>query len=276
MLPNESQLRELYPRAGDAHLYAFGANCGELFERFDIAATPTRLCFFLAQVGHESGGLTIMEENLNYSAERMCVVWPGRFPTVAAARPFARHPEKLANNVYSGRMGNGPPESGDGWTYRGRGYIQITGRDGYEKVGSFAGLDLVRQPEFAFDPQRALAVASAFWEWKKLNDLCDLGDFLKVTRRINGGTTGMTDRRAWLDKVRRVLSVDLQLPDALSTAEIIALQRALQDAGRREVGAADGVIGPRTIAAIQRFRQEKGLSEGLFDQALLTTLNLPA
>lgn len=276
MVPSEAQLRELYPHAAHNHVEAFAGQSETLFDQFGIGETPTRLSFFLAQVGHESGGLTIKEENLNYSAERMCAVWPSRFPTVAKARPFARNPEKLANNVYSGRMGNGPPESGDGWNYRGRGYIQITGRDGYARVGNIAGLDLVGQPNLAFDPQHALAVACAFWEWKKLNDLCDLGDYVKVTRRINGGTTGITDRRAWLDKVRRVLSVDTPLPQVPIVEEIIAIQRALQKAGFREVGAADGVIGPRTIAAIQRFRQEKGLAEGLIDDDLEAALGIIA
>ena len=276
-LITESQIRELFPRAPEPHVEAFARDNPALFSRFGIDASPTRLSFFLAQVGHEAGGLTVTEENLSYSPERMVAVWPSRFADVAAARPFARNPEALANHVYGGRMGNGPADTGDGFRFRGRGYIQITGRDGYAKVGAIAGLDLVAEPDRAHDPDQALLVACAFWEWKGLNLRCDTGDFVRVTRRTNGGTTGMADRRAWLDKARRVLNA--ALPDDLGelpAATIIAVQRALQSRRFSEVGAADGKLGPRTAAGIVRFRQETGLPESppalLIDDDLLQAL----
>ena len=123
----QATIRDLYPRAEDAHLLAFANRAEELFDRFRISANSLRLHFFLAQIGHESGGLTIMAENLNYRAERLVAVWPKRFPTVDSARPFAGNPQGLANKVYAKRMGNGPESSGDGWRYRGRGYIQTHG-----------------------------------------------------------------------------------------------------------------------------------------------------
>jgi putative chitinase len=266
-------VRALYPRAAEAHTDQFAERAPALLDRFRING-PTRLEFFLAQIGHESGGLTITTENMNYRAKRIREVWPKRFPTEQSARPYEGNPEHLANAVYAGRMGNGPPESGDGWRYRGRGYIQITGRDGYQSVGDIAELDLVSQPDLAADPENALLVACSFWQWKRLNDLSDSGDFEKVTRRINGGTTGMTDRRAWLNKVRRTLASPPMVNEQPPAEKIIAIQRALQSRGYKEVGAADGIIGPNTIAAVTRFRSDQRLPVGQIDDELTTALEL--
>jgi putative chitinase len=273
MLTRE-QIGALYPRAAAVQLDAFAGGAAVLFAKFRIAERPIRLQFFLAQIGHESGGLTVVEENLNYSAERLTQVWPKRFPRVAAARPFAANPARLANHIYSNRMGNGPPASDDGFRYRGRGYIQITGRDGYRQVGKIAGMDLEADPDSAATPANALRVACSFWQWKDLNPFCDLGDYKKVTRLINGGLNGFPDRRAWLDKVRRSLANPEDIVEPPDVAVVIALQRALQKLGYTEIGAADGDIGRRTIAGIVRFRNEQGLPEGLIDDALLAALGV--
>ncbi len=270
------QLQTLYPRATPAVTGAFAKDAPELFGRFGIADTPNRLQFFLAQIGHESGGLTIVEEKLNYSAERMTRVWPSRFPTVGAAQSFAHDPEKLANFVYAGRMGNGPPAGGDGFRFRGRGYIQITGRDGYENVGARAGIDLVAKPERAAAPADALLVACAFWRWKNLNALCDTGDFAKVTRRINGKLVGIEDRRAWLDKVRRALAAAPAMSGQPKPDVARAVQLALRARGFTAIGAADGLIGEKTAAAIHLFRQRNGLGDGLIDDRLLDVLEIAA
>lgn len=267
-----AQLTELYPRARDGYLSVFASRSQALFQEFGISQTRNRLHFFLAQIGHESGGLSIVEENMNYRAERMMQVWPSRFPTLASAQPYAHNPEKLGNFVYGNRLGNGPPASGDGFRYRGRGFIQITGKDGYKQVGDRAGLDLVANPDSAATPNEALRVACAFWRWKDLNTLCDTGDFTKVTKRINGGTVGMADRLAWLDKVGRVLA---EPPATQPDAETVrAIQRALQARGFTGIGAADGLLGPRTAAAIKQFRLNNGLGDGLIDATLLAVLSL--
>jgi putative chitinase len=269
------QIQTLYPRASDAHVAAFVTDAGRLFRDFGIGAQENRLHFFLAQIGHESGGLTITDENLSYRAERICQVWPSRFPSVTHAKACERNPEILANMVYCDRMGNGPFASGDGYRFRGRGYIQITGRDGYRNVGHIAGLDLEAQPDLAGAPEHALRVACAFWRWKKLNELCDTGDFIAVTHRINGGTNGLDDRRAWLDKVRRTLgALPPEAPVQPSPAEVIAVQRELQARGYTELGAADGFVGPRTLAAIARFRQENGMPPGQIDPHLMCALGM--
>lgn len=267
-----AQLQELYPRARTGYLPVFAATAHDLFEEFGIAHTANRLHFFLAQIGHESGGLSSVEEGLSYGAERIMQVWPSRFPTLASAQAFARSPEKLGNFVYANRLGNGAPATGDGFRYRGRGYIQITGKDSYKQVGARAGLDLVAKPESAAAPDEALRVACAFWRWKDLNALCDTGDFTKVTKRINGGTVGLPDRLAWLEKVRRVLA---EPPATQPDAETVrAVQRALQMRGFTSIGAADGLLGPRTAAAIRQFRLNNGLGDGLLDATLLTILGL--
>ncbi len=265
-------LTALFPRAPADHLDAIAARSGLLLARH--AVTGQRLEHFLAQVGHESAGLTALEENLSYSAARLCAVWPGRFPSSEAAAPFAGNPRALANRVYGGRMGNGDETSGDGWAYRGRGYIQLTGRAAYRETGRRAGLDLEVSPDLAAAPEHALAVACAFWSWRGLNALCDRDDLVAVTRRINGGSNGLADRRAWLDKVQRVLAG--QAGEVWPAATVVALQRALQDAGYGECGAADGLIGPRTLAAVARLRRERGLPGWGVDGVLLDILGVAA
>jgi putative chitinase len=229
MSVTRAQLATLYPRAIPELLDGVAAAASDVLARFGISANPDRLAYFLAQVGHESGGLTINVENMNYSARRMTEVWPRRFPTVADAAPYANNPEKLANFTYGGRMGNGPPTSGDGFRFRGRGLIQITGRDGYRSVASRAGLPLEANPDLVTVPANALLCAAAFWKWKDLNPVCDARDFTRCTIIINGGTTGIADRREWLDKVRRVLAPP---PPEQPPAElVIRVQKALLRSG---------------------------------------------
>lgn len=203
----ESQLRKLFPTAKDATVRAFAAKSAALFKEYGLSENRLRLEYFLAQIAHETGGLTRSVENLNYTAKRITEIWPTRFATLVSAEPFANNPEKLANKVYADRMGNGPPESGDGYRYRGRGYIQITGKDGYRQTGLRAGLDLLEKPERAIATEQALRVACAFWKWKDLNPLCDIRNFEEVTRRVNGGLIGLDDRLNWLKKVRAALAL---------------------------------------------------------------------
>lgn len=145
---------------------------------------------FLGQILHESGMLTTFTENMSYSAERLCAVWPGRFPTLDDARPYARNPEALANRVYGGRMGNTEP--GDGWRYRGRAPIQLTGKDNYAHVGELMGQDLVTLPELLEQPRFALEACIHWWEDRIPDSM--LGDVSKVTKRVNGGLIGLADR----------------------------------------------------------------------------------
>lgn len=271
-MPPHALLRALYPLAPESHLEAMARRGPTLLARHGLAGRPLRLHHLLAQVGHESAGLLRLEENLHYSAPRLQAVWPARFPTPEAAAGVAGDPRALAERVYGGRLGNGPEGSGDGWRFRGRGYIQLTGRATYARVGRAAGLDLEAEPELATAPEHALAVTLGFWTWKGLNTLADRDDLVAVTGRVNGGSHGLADRRAWLDKVRRVL---LPPGPALHDAgTVVAVQRALLELGYDACGAADGIMGPRTRAAVLRYRIEAGLGEGGIDDTVIDRLGV--
>lgn len=164
--------------------------------------TPRRVAHWLAQLHHESAGFMRLVENLNYSAERLMVVWPGRFPTPASAKPYARNARALANKVYGGRMGNDEPD--DGWRYRGRGWTMITGKDNYEAYGKLIGVDLVANPEMAGEPDTAARIAAAFWSSKGLNMLADKDELAVITKRINGGLTGLPDRRRQYARAKEI------------------------------------------------------------------------
>lgn len=161
----------------------------------------TELDDFLGQVLHESGRLERIEEGLSYSAERLMEVWPTRFPTAGSASPFARNPVGLANKVYGGWLGNTAPE--DGYRYRGRGLVQVTGRDNYRTVGRAMGVDLEANPELLSEPEFALAASIAWWEGKIPDSA--MGDIVRVTKLVNGGTHGLADRRELTGKAREAL-----------------------------------------------------------------------
>jgi putative chitinase len=167
----------------------------ETFDRFDIS-TPERQACFLGQCAHESGGFTALKENLNYSAEGLTKVWTKRFPSLDMAQPYHRNPEKIANKVYADRMGNGDEASGDGFKYRGRGLIQLTGKDNYRACGDALDVDLVENPDLVSSPQYAALSAGWFWDKNKLNQFADANDMTTLTKRINGGTHGLDDRVA--------------------------------------------------------------------------------
>lgn len=208
VLLSAARLKRMWPRGKAEWITAIAASSGTVLPLHGIT-TRVRLCHFMAQVSHECGGGTIAEENLYYSAARMTQVWPSRFRTVAAAQPYAQNGRALANKVYNGRMGN-RPGTDDGWNYRGRGLIQITGRDGYAQVGKIAGLDLVSNPSLANEPANLLPVAAAFWTWKGINKRAtDTSDaaLIACTKIINGGTNGLADRRSWFAKWKRELGL---------------------------------------------------------------------
>lgn len=173
---------------------------------FEIV-TPPRLAAFLAQVGHESASLARTVENLNYSADALERVWPARF-TSELAKDLARKPVLIANHVYGGRMGNKEP--GDGYRFRGRGLLQITGRANYEAVNDLLSRipgrpDFLRDPDALAEPRWAALSAAALWKEWGLNALADRGAFDDITRRINGGMNGAADRRARYNRARGAL-----------------------------------------------------------------------
>ncbi len=176
----------------------------ETFEKYGIDTTK-RQAAFIGQCMHESGGFKLLQENLNYSAKALMATWPSRFPTEEIANEYARQPEKIANKVYGGRMGNDVESSGEGWKYRGRGIKQLTGKENYERCGSSLGVDLVSDPDLLLDPKYAALSAGLFWNKHNLNDLADKGDIETMTKRINGGLLGLDARKAAIKKAESVL-----------------------------------------------------------------------
>ena len=168
----------------------------EVASKFGIN-TPLRVAHFLAQCGHESGGFKVTSENLNYSAKGLAGIFKKYFPTEAAAAPYARNPQKIASKVYGGRMGNGPESTGEGYKFRGRGYIQLTGKENYTAFGKSIGEDMVANPDKVAS-QYALLSAAWFFSKNGLHKMADEGasDLVvtKITKRVNGGTIGLPDR----------------------------------------------------------------------------------
>lgn len=173
-----------------------------VFDKYDMSTT-LRQAAFIGQCAHESGNFKTLEENLHYKAESLMKVWPSRFPSLEVANQFANNPEKIANKVYAGRMGNN--EEGDGWAFHGRGLVQLTGRDSYTRCGESLGMDLISNPELLLQPKGAALSAGWFWSKHGLNELADAQDYETMTKRINGGTLGLDDRIVKINKALEVL-----------------------------------------------------------------------
>ena len=167
--------------------------------------TPQRMAAFLAQCAHESGGFRAIKENLNYRAVTLRKIFPKYFPTDEMAAQFANKPEKIANLVYANRMGNGSPESGDGYRYCGRGLIQLTGKDNYFWFASSLEISPEEASEYMETFEGAAQSACWFWETNKLNQWADADDILTLTKRINGGTIGLADRQKHYEHAKHVL-----------------------------------------------------------------------
>jgi predicted chitinase len=216
----ESQLQEIMPKCKDPVLWAQALN--PALEQFAIN-TPERIAAFLAQIAHESSQTTMLVEKLNYSQEGLMKTWPKRFPTPDIAATYARNPEKIANNVYANRIGNGDEASGDGWKYRGRGLKQLTGRANYREAGAALGLPLEEQPELLEQPQFAALSAAWFWQSKGLNELADGAaadpkKFEEITFKINGGYIGLAERKAFWETAKKTLGVAAPAPAATGGA----------------------------------------------------------
>lgn len=164
--------------------------------KFEIN-TVNRLAAFLAQTAHESAGFTAHLENLNYSAKSLRAVFGKYFPNDALAESYARNPQKIANRVYANRMGNGPEASGDGWKYRGRGWLQITGHDNVSAFAKTIGMSIDEAVTYLETPEGGFMGAGWFWQTNGLNALADKGEITLISKRINGGTNGLAERIAY-------------------------------------------------------------------------------
>lgn len=199
-------LKEICPKTKSTVLAKYVEPLNVVGEHFGLFDNPKRMAAFLAQVAHESGGFNFTKEGLNYSAAALNKTFKKYFPTVASAQPYARQPAKIANKVYANRMGNGPESSGDGYRFCGRGLIQLTGRNNYTRFANAIGKTLPETIAYLETPEGAVASAAWFWDVNKLNIYADKGDFVGLTRRINGGTIGLADRKHHYDIALKALS----------------------------------------------------------------------
>ena len=269
---------------------------------------PLRVAHFLAQVLHETGGLTVLEENMSYRAERIVEVFgPGRHSASVGpdeARALARNPAALAERVYG--LGNprkarelGNSEPGDGFRYRGRGVLQTTGRANYRRLGQRAGIGFEASPELVVSAQHALSPALLEWSEGNLNAAADRNDIAAITRRINGGFNGFADRKAWLDKLWRLVKdgVTVNSADSLGLSaraaqaippearepwrvarpdpQIRELQEALRAFGIAPELVVDGRLGPKTRAAlIELQRMAQIPADGIYGPVTKAALRL--
>jgi len=182
-LSNALQALDIDPKWGEPLQAAFN--------KYEIN-TPKRQAAFIGQCAHESGNFKTLQENLNYSAEGLMKTWPSRFPDLQTANQYARNPAKIAGKVYNGRLGNTNEE--EAAKYLGRGLIQLTGKENYERCGSAIGVDLINEPTLLGEPNHAAMSAGWFWNKKGLNELADSQEYGQITKRINGGLIGLDDR----------------------------------------------------------------------------------
>lgn len=202
-------ISHLAPAALSEYKVAFEADSAQgILDEYEISQNPLRLCHFLSQVFAECGALTLTRESLNYRVSTLMRVWPKRFRTEEEALPYAHNEKALAEKVYGGRMGNVDP--GDGFKFRGRGLLQITGHQAYARFGTQLGIGLENDPDLAFSAEHCLAIAAAEWaasgyHGKKCNELADEDSVVDVTYAVNGGQTGIADRRRWLRDMKSIL-----------------------------------------------------------------------
>lgn len=188
-------LQQLCPKTKKSVLELYATPVHEVAEYYDMYTNVNRAAGFVAQIAHESGGFNFVKENLNYGAAGLMNTFKKYFPDQEIANQYQRQPEKIANRVYANRMGNGDEDSGDGYRFCGRGLIQLTGRNNYTKFANDLGISVEDTVAYLETPAGAVSSAGWFWDQNNLNQYCDSGDFVMLTKRINGGTIGIEDRQ---------------------------------------------------------------------------------
>lgn len=268
----QDQFDRLYPNAKNSSDIV--KSLCTLLPKYDII-TPKRIAAFISQCGHESGGWRVFEENLNYSAAALNIVFPKYFKNAGRdSNDYARQPEKIANIIYCNRMGNGDSLSGDGWLFRGRGSIQITGRDNYASFSYAEDVKALTDPDIVAN-EMDMAILSALWYWSThgLNDYADDGDIKTLTRKINGGFNGLSDRLSHYNSVLNeidsdqdgILDIDdSNEPDEMHHEVFGMLRRGSRGEGVELVQQAlgltsDGIFGKGTERAVMNWQKNHGL-----------------
>lgn len=265
-----SQFKKLFPNCKDPDGWVDAMN--EVFPKHNIN-TPKRIAAFIAQCGHESGGWRTFEENLNYSAKSLNAVFPKYFVKAGRdAEEYHRQPEKIANVVYANRMGNGDTGSGDGYYYRGRGPIQLTGYSNYKAFSDWSGIDVVNNSKLVAE-DKEVALLSAIWYWTTngLNKYADSGDIKTMTKRINGGYIGLEDRIHHWEEALKAMGTDAHTDhgaededDSFDVDDIGVLRKGARGEGVKMMQEAlgldaDGIFGPGTERALKKWQTDNGL-----------------
>jgi putative chitinase len=270
-----SQIKEILPANKSPEQLANALNL--VLEKYEIN-TVNRLSGFLAQCGHESAGFTILKENLNYRAESLTKVFPKYFKSLAEAQQFEKNAEKIANKIYGGRMGNGDEASGDGYKFRGRGAIQLTGRENYTKFAQSLGRKINDTIDYIETLEGAIESACWFWKTNGLNAICDTDDIVKMTKRINGGTIGLEDRKKHYEHAKHVLGDGHSAPAAPAAVKEVVYETVRVGSNNETVKlvqqklglAADGKFGPGTEKAVKAWQTANGLTaDGIVGPASL-------
>jgi putative chitinase len=250
---------------GNAEAAAWADAAMEILPKYEIN-TPNRIAGFFAQCGHESMNFTVLSENLNYRAETLEKLFSKYFSKSGRnAADYAKQPEKIANVIYASRMGNGDTASGDGYRFRGRGVVQLTGRDNYTAFGLTIGMMAIDVIEYVITKKGALESACWYWNSRNLNAACDANDIVKMTKLVNGGTIGLEDRRKHYEAALAVLggAVPAPITNAASIAGVLKKGSTGENVKRMqaELGLeADGSFGPATEAALKKWQTANGLA----------------
>jgi len=271
---NEDQVRELLKGNHEADEWFEAME--EILPYYEIN-TVNRVAGFIAQCAHESNNFRITEENLNYSAKGLNAVFPKYFVKAGRnAQEYHRQPEKIANVVYANRMDNGDTASGDGWRFRGRGVIQLTGRHNYTKFGESLSLSPEQAIKYLKSKKGALESACWFWDTNNINKYADKQDVVGMTKRINGGTIGLEDRKKHYAHALEVLGGHWEPPAVVHSTvrrgskgdTVVAVQRALGVT-------ADGDFGPGTEASVKDWQRRNGLiPDGVVGPATLRAMGI--